>query len=204
MKHRSTEDPGFDPATMQRLEAFAALLLRWNPRINLIARADEPVLWERHILDAVQLAPLLPAPAEDLIDLGSGAGFPGLILALVTDWTVHLVEADQRKSSFLREAVRITRASAVVHATRAEAVSLPPCAVVTARAVAPLSRLLALAAPLLRPSGLCLFPKGRTVEDELTAASHEWHMHVERFPSRTSSTATLLRLREIRRVPPIG
>jgi 16S rRNA (guanine(527)-N(7))-methyltransferase RsmG len=184
------------------LKAIAELLLDWNARINLIARRDQANLWHRHILDSAQLSPLLPDTAGEIIDLGSGAGFPGLVLAIMTSRHVHLVEPDQRKCAFLREAVRISGASAEVHPVRAEQLHLTPVAIVTARALAPLPRLLALAAPLLAPGGFCLFPKGRTVEDELTAARREWHMRVERFPSRTSETATILRLREIARVPP--
>lgn len=186
----------------ERLQTFAELLARWNTRINLIAPMDLPHVWERHILDSMQLAALLPETWEDLVDLGSGAGFPGIVLAIVTGRRVHLVEPDQRKGAFLREAVRATGVEAQVHPLRAEHVRLPPAAVITARAVAPLHRLLALAAPMLAPDGVCLFPKGRTVEDELTAASREWHMQIERFPSRTSQAATILRLRKIARVPP--
>jgi 16S rRNA (guanine(527)-N(7))-methyltransferase RsmG len=187
------------PEAQARLERFAALLLRWNSRINLISRADEAVLWPRHILDCAQLVPLLPAMPGTLIDLGSGAGFPGLVLALLTPWRVHLVESDQRKAAFLREAARETDAGLVVHAVRVEALALPPAEVVTARAVAPIAELLRLSAPLLAPDGLCLFPKGRGFEAELTAAAAGWHMRIERFPSHTGPGATLLRISEIRR-----
>jgi 16S rRNA (guanine(527)-N(7))-methyltransferase RsmG len=187
------------PEARARLEHFTALVRRWNPRINLISRADEAVLWPRHILDSAQMLPLLPAEPGTLIDLGSGAGFPGLVLALLTPWRVHLVEADQRKAAFLREAARETGAVVSVHAMRAEAVRLPQAQVVTARALAPLATLLRLAAPLLAPDGICLFPKGRGVEAELTHAAAEWHMRVERSRSRMSRDATILRISEIRR-----
>ena len=182
-----------------RLERFTALLLRWNIRINLISRGDAADVWTRHVLDSAQLANFLTEPPGELVDLGSGGGFPGLVLSLVTGWRVHLVEADQRKAAFLREAVRETGADAVIHAVRAEVLRLGPVPVVTARAVAPVAALLALATPLLGKNGLCLFPKGRSVEDELTQAAREWHMCVERFPSRTSPGATILRISEIRR-----
>lgn len=202
MKHSAPARLPFAPAIVERLEIYARLLLRWNARINLIARADEAELWQRHILDSAQLADLLPAEADVCIDLGAGAGFPGLILALMTTWRVHLVEADQRKAAFLREAVRETGANATVHAVRAEALDLAPVPVVTARALAPVTVLLALAQPLLRTGGICLLPKGRAADSELTAASQQWHMRVERFPSRTSPGATLLRISEIRRAGP--
>jgi 16S rRNA (guanine(527)-N(7))-methyltransferase RsmG len=187
-----------DPATEQRLQTFAALLLHWNRRINLIARGDEPSLCERHIRDSAQLAPLLP-PDGDIIDLGSGAGFPGLMVAIATGRHVHLIESDQRKCAFLCAAARATAADVTVHAVRAEAAILPPAAVVTARGFAPLPALLPIAARLLAPDGVALLLKGRSAEEELTAARGKWHMHAERFPSRTSPGATILRISEIRR-----
>jgi 16S rRNA (guanine527-N7)-methyltransferase len=192
----------FTADTRRRLDLFAALLLRWNTRINLIARGDEAAIWSRHILDSAQLAPLLPPRPGELADLGSGGGFPGLILALVTDWHVHLVESDQRKAAFLREAVRETGATATIHAMRAEHLTIGPVPAVTARALAPVATVLGLAAPLLRPDGVCVLAKGRTAESELTAAAREWHMRIERFPSATSPDALLLRISEFRRDGP--
>ena len=193
-----------DSTTEARLRAYAALLHTWNRRINLISSHDEAVLWERHILDSAQLAPLLPPPPASVIDLGSGAGFPGLVLSLVARRHVHLIEPDVRKAAFLREAIRVAQVDAEVHATRAETLGIAPANVITARGLAPLTRLLVLAEPLLLPGGICLFPKGRTVEDELTVARREWHMQVECFASRTDPAATLLRLRGIGRVNPNG
>ena len=201
MKHPAAAT-GIDTATLERLRAFQALLLHWNQRINLVSRADAADLWDRHIHDSLQLAALLPAAAGAMADLGSGAGFPGLVLAIATGRHVHLVESDQRKAAFLREAARATAAAATVHAVRAETLTLAPMPVVTARALAPLPQLLALAHPLLAPGGICLFPKGATAADELTAAAAGWHMRVERFPSQTNPGATLLRLSEIRPVGP--
>jgi len=194
VKHADIDIP---PDAHARLERFASLLLHWNVRINLISRADEKLLWPRHILDCAQLAPLLPATPGTLIDLGSGAGFPGLVLAALTKWRVHLVESDQRKATFLREATRELGLEVRVHAARAEAIQIEPANVVTARALAPLADLLSLSVPLLKPGGICLFPKGRGASAELTAASAQWHMHTERFPSRTDAGATLLRISEI-------
>jgi len=199
VKHCADRGLEFASRDRARLDRFADLLRRWNARINLVSRADEPALWSRHIADSAQLVPLLPDGNGTLIDLGSGAGFPGLVLAILTGRPTHLVEADQRKAAFLREAARETEADATVHAARAETLRIPPANVVTARALAPLPDLLKLAVPFLAPGGVCLFPKGRDVEAELTAAAAEWHMRVERFPSQTGPGATLLRLSEIRR-----
>lgn len=186
--------------TRGKLEAFAALLLRWNRTVNLIARGDEPMLWPRHIVDSLQLLPVIPPEAGRAIDLGSGGGFPGIVLAIATGLRFDLVESDRRKAAFLREAVRLTGAPATVHAARAESVALSPAPLVTARALAPLPQLLALAAPLLAPGGVCLFLKGGSAASELTAARMEWHMEVTRLPSQTASDACILRISDISRV----
>jgi 16S rRNA (guanine527-N7)-methyltransferase len=185
--------------TKQRLEAFVALLLRWNGTVNLIARGDESAVWQRHISDSLQLIPLIQAKPSRAIDFGSGAGFPGLVVALATGIHFDLIEADQRKAAFLREAIRVTGTPASVHPVRAETAAIEPAPLLTARAVAPLPALVPLAERLLSPSGVCLFHKGANVEVELTAASRSWQMHVERLPSRTSRSATILRISEIRR-----
>ncbi|WP_135468314.1 16S rRNA (guanine(527)-N(7))-methyltransferase RsmG [Crenalkalicoccus roseus] len=184
--------------TEARLREFLALLRRWNLRINLVADRDETALWRRHVLDSLQLVPLLPEGAGPIVDLGSGAGFPGLVLAMVTGRPTHLIESDRRKAAFLGEAARSLGLGVVtVHPHRIEAAAPPPAAVVTARALAPLPELLRYAHPLLAPGGVALFPKGRRVQEELTAAVRGWTMHVERFPSRTDPVATILRLSEI-------
>ncbi len=194
---RETFDEDVSRETSERLDIFASLLLRWNARINLIARSDEPHLRSRHIADSLQLAALIPANTQRATDLGSGAGFPGLILAIATGVFFDLVESDQRKAAFLREAIRATAAPAQVHAKRIEAVGLAPAALVTARALAPLSTLLALAAPLLDAGGVCLFPKGENAEEELRLAAAAWTMRVERHISRTDRSGVVLRISEV-------
>jgi 16S rRNA (guanine527-N7)-methyltransferase len=188
--------------TLGALEQFSSLLLRWNRTVNLIAPGDEPLLWKRHIADSLQLASLIHQPCNRAIDLGSGAGFPGLILALATNLAFDLIEADQRKAAFLREAARITRAAVHVHAVRIEASDLPRASLITARGLAPLPKLLGLAAPLLAPGGQCLFLKGANVQTELTHAAAQWHMQVERIPSRTAPDACILRISDLHRVVP--
>lgn len=181
MKHRSPRvrtDPQVivSRETQERLAVFEALLRAWNPKINLVAPADLPFLRPRHIDDALALIPLIPDATPRAIDLGSGGGFPGLILAIATGIPFDLVEADTRKSAFLREAARVTGAPATVHQARLEAASLPPAPLVTARALAPLPRLLAFSAPFLAPGGIALFPKGQRLEEELTQARRQWTM----------------------------
>jgi 16S rRNA (guanine527-N7)-methyltransferase len=195
--------PPLEAATTARLDAFTDLLLRWNARINLVADRDAEAVRTRHIADSLQLLPLLPEGDGPVGDLGSGGGFPGLVLAIASRRPFHLVESDRRKAAFLTEAAAQLGLTHVrVHPQRIEAARLPPLAAVTARALAPLTDLLPHAARLLAPGGIALFPKGRTAEDELTAALMHWTLRVERFQSRTAPDATLLRLSEIRRDTP--
>ena len=186
--------------TAAQLETYASLLLKWNPVINLISKKDEVVLWERHIADSLQLIPHLPHGLTTAIDLGSGGGLPGLVLAIASGVHFDLIESDQRKATFLREAARATGAHVTIHAKRIDVVNLPPAKLITARALAPLPILIALAEPYLSKDGTLLAPKGASVEAELTAAAEQWHMRVQRFPSVTDPTATILQITEVHRV----
>nr|WP_294516513.1 16S rRNA (guanine(527)-N(7))-methyltransferase RsmG [uncultured Rhodopila sp.] len=181
-----------------RLQAFADLLLRWNASLNLIAPRDADVIWERHIEDSLQLVPLLPPGVARGIDLGTGGGFPGLVLAIATGVPFDLIESDRRKASFLRTAVLETGAPATVHCCRIEDAAVPPAPLVTARALAPLPRLLPLAARLLTGDGICLLLKGAKAEEELAAAAKDWTMDLERVPSRTGGGGIVLRLAGLR------
>ena len=194
---------GVSRETRSRLEIFAAEVRRWNPTINLVSPADTDALESRHIEDCLQLVPFLP-PERDAgaIDLGSGAGFPGLVLAIVTGRAFVLVEADKRKAAFLREAARLTAAPVTVHAGRIESADLRPAALVTARALARLDVLLQWTWPKLVPGGVALFLKGRGAEDELTQARRRWQMRVDSFPNRTGSDGVVLRISEISPVAP--
>ncbi len=195
---------GVSRETLARLEQYAALLGRWTRAINLVSRADLADLWRRHMLDSAQLVPLLPPPPAGrrrvLVDLGSGAGFPGLVLAILGAGEVHLIESDTKKAAFLGQAARLSAAPARVHNARIEDVRPFPADVVTARALAPLPRLLAYAVPFLRRAvpgeagGVALFLKGRDVDGELTASRERWNIPVESVPSRTDPRARILRL----------
>jgi 16S rRNA (guanine527-N7)-methyltransferase len=185
--------------TSERLAIYVQLLLHWNKAINLIGRADEERVLSRHVADALQLAPLIPGRPACAIDLGSGAGLPGLVLAIATNIHFHLVESDLRKAAFLREVARETRAAVTVHPGRIEAVRIPPAALVTARALAPLPRLIPLAFSFLSPYSVCLFPKGEGVDVELTEAATQWNMKVERFPSQVDRSGIILRISEVAR-----
>lgn len=190
---------GVSGPTLARLETMAALLVKWQARINLIGRGTLADIWRRHMLDSAQLAPLLPPAARTVVDLGSGAGFPGLVLAILGVPGVHLIESDGRKCAFLQEAARATETAVTIHHLRAEAVPALVADAVTARALAPLSQLLDLAEKFLAPHTICVFPKGRTVEEELTEGQKNWMMAVTRIDSVTDSDATILKLEDISR-----
>lgn len=195
-------DTGVSRETLERLRAYADLLVTWNAKINLIGRATVPDLWWRHMLDSAQLAPLLPTGSQTLVDMGSGAGFPGLVLAAMGELSAHLIEGDQRKAAFLREAARVMGVAVKVHACRTDAAPAIVADVITARALAPLPELLALAERFSGEKTLHIYPKGQNMEGELTQAHKIWTMGLEKFPSRTDLAASILRLSEVRRVHP--
>lgn len=191
--------------TLARLDLFAETLLTWNAKTNLIAASTIPHLWTRHIADSLQLLDLAPS-ARTWVDFGSGAGFPGLVIACaLTDSpgaTVHLVESNTKKAAFLREAARLTRAPAVVHAERIErftAVFPGPVDVVTARALAPLKTLLDQSVSLLKSGAIGLFPKGQDVDAELTQATKYWNIKVNLAPSRTDPRARVVVVKALAR-----
>ncbi len=194
------KDTGVSRETLARLKAYADLLALWNKKINLVGRSTEPEVWQRHMLDSAQLFPLIPAGTRTLLDMGSGAGFPGLVLAILGVPQVHLVESDQRKCAFLREAARMTQAPATIYAKRIEALAAFPVDVVTARALAPVAELLDWSARFISEKTTCIFPKGQNVEVELTEAHKRWRITVDQRPSRTDSRGTILCISEVRRV----
>ena len=183
--------------THDRLQAYVGLLKSWNRRINLVGRNTIGDVWRRHILDSAQLFNLIPQQARILVDLGSGAGLPGLILAIMGVPQVHLIESDGRKISFLREALRVTETQAVIHPTRIDRVLPFAADVITARALAPLPQLLLLSEHFRGPNTKSLFLKGRMVEDELTEARKTWHMQIYCQPSLTDPSGSILRLEAI-------
>lgn len=189
--------------TMVRLTAYSELLERWTRRINLVAPATLPDRWRRHFADSAQLLALAPEAARSWIDLGSGAGFPGLVIAALAaeqrpGLRVRLVESDARKAVFLSESARAMGLTVDVQAARIEDVLPAPHDVVSARALAPLDRLCALASRFAGPGTVFLFPKGAQVETELTAAARDWHSRVERIDSLTEAGAAILRISELK------
>lgn len=197
--------------TLGRIETYCAELLRWNARINLIGQADESRVWARHVEDSLQLLPLMPQGlaqgvegAAQAVDLGSGAGFPGMVLAIASGVGFVLIESDGRKAAFLREAARLVQAPVRVLAARIEAAAPQGAMLVTARALAPLPRLLPLVARHLAPGGMALLPKGAGCDRELTEAAADWHMEVMRHQSRTESDGSILQVSGLRAVQRAG
>ncbi|MGH7090150.1 MAG: 16S rRNA (guanine(527)-N(7))-methyltransferase RsmG, partial [Stellaceae bacterium] len=186
--------------TLDRLDAYLGLLASWNQRINLVGNSTLADPWRRHILDSAQIFPHLPSDGG-IVDLGSGAGLPGLVLAILGAATVYLVESDQRKCAFLREAVRITAAAATIHAERTETCALRGAAAVTARALAGLPQLLDMAEPFLVTHSICLFLKGKGASQELTEARKGWKMQTRLLPSLSDPAGTLVILEALERLP---
>jgi 16S rRNA (guanine527-N7)-methyltransferase len=183
--------------TLDQLEAMVLTLGRWQKAINLIGRATLEDAWTRHILDSAQVAPLLPQGTKTLTDLGSGAGFPGLVLAaMCPELDVTLIESDARKGAYLGEAARrmgLAKMPRIVIG-RIEAVAPQQADVVTARALAPLGQLLAWAAPHRSAKAICLFHKGKGWQGELTEAGQDWEIEAQPFSSVTDRDAVLLRI----------
>ena len=191
--------------TAAKLDLFVDKLLDVAPHINLIARSTIPNIWTRHVADSLQLLALAP-DAKCWVDLGSGAGFPGIVIACALTGregaTVHLVESIGKKAAFLRDTAEQLQVPAVVHAVRIEDFVKNfkgRADIVCARALAPLDHLLTLAQPLLKTGAQGLFPKGQDVEGELTKASKYWNIDAELIPSKTSPEGRIVVVRGLRR-----
>lgn len=196
------KDTGVSRETLERLKNYAALLEKWQARINLVGPATLPHLWQRHMLDSAQLIPLAPAPAKPRvwIDLGAGAGFPGLVIAIMTGDEVHLCEANTKKCVFLREVVRTTGCRNVtIHNRRIEEIEPFAADIIVARAFAPLPKLLEYAAPFFDENTVGLFLKGQYVDDELTEATKYWNISTDQLPSRSDDTGKILKVRSVQR-----
>jgi 16S rRNA (guanine527-N7)-methyltransferase len=190
---------GVSRETAARLEAYSDLLERWQRRINLVSTASLADRWRRHFLDAAQLAPLIAGPPRRIADIGSGAGFPGLVLAVLGAGPVDLIESDGRKCAFLSEAVRITGAPArVVHGRAETAVLGVPAEVITARGFGPVERILDAAAPIAGAETIYLLPRGRNASERLTGSPKNTNMRIERYASITEPGGVILRLTEVR------
>lgn len=191
--------------TTERLEALEALLRKWNPAINLVAKSTLPEAWRRHILDSAQIYALAPVQVGHWADLGSGGGFPGLVVAILAHdldpgRRVTLVESDQRKATFLREAARQLGVSVTVISERIEKTEPLAADVLSARALTGLPGLCAFAERHLRSDGLALFPKGTSWRDEVAEAGRHWKFDITVYPSDTDPSAVVLAMKAISHV----
>ena len=190
---------GVSRETCDRLALYCELLRRWQRAVNLVGPKTLPDVWRRHIWDSAQLLPLLPPRPGPLLDVGSGAGFPGMVLAILGVEAVTLVESDARKGQFLREVARQTETPVTIYVDRLEKIRDYVTApnFITARAVAPLPSLLDMVKLYIMPNTVCLFHKGRKADAELVAARAGWRFTARKIPSETDPTGVILRLEDI-------
>lgn len=183
-----------------KLDAFADLIRKWNPRINLVAQSTLGDVHERHIADSIQISDAGEAFHGTWLDLGSGGGFPGLVVAILRpDLAVTLVESDRRKAAFLRTVIRELGLDTKVEAVRIESLASQNADVISARALAPLNLLLPLAVPHAHANTVFLFPKGANYAEEVAEAAVDWSFTADRIPSRTRPGSVILKLRNVRR-----
>ncbi|MEM6466474.1 MAG: 16S rRNA (guanine(527)-N(7))-methyltransferase RsmG [Pseudomonadota bacterium] len=197
--------PDVSRETLEDLQAFASLLEKWTKRINLVAPSTVSDLWRRHIIDSCQLYTLVDAHEGTWFDLGSGGGLPALPCAVLAKHEArsidfHLVESDKRKAAFLHTAIRSHQVSASMHAIRAESLTDRAATIITARALAPLPRLLALAHQNWTDGTVAIFPKGQSAQTEIERARQDWHFTLEVVESITDPRAALLKIGDLRRV----
>lgn len=191
--------------TFQALQDFEALVRRWTPAINLVSKNTVPQIWDRHIADSAQVFSLCPPGASSWVDLGSGGGFPALVIAILArerlpQLRVTLVESDLRKSTFLRQAAQTLGLTVTVLTSRIETLKPLEADVLSARALAALPSLVGYAAVHLKPEGIAIFPKGARHQDELAQARETWAFDVDSRPSLSDGEAAILVIRNIHRV----
>ena len=178
--------------TQEKLEIYVSLLQKWQQRINLVSSSTLPQVWQRHILDCGQLVPYLPAETSTVMDIGAGAGLPGLVLAILTNHRLHLVESDAKKVAFMRTALAETGVEAVIHHGRIEDLACLQVDVVTARALAPLTRLFQLTQTQHHACLDYLFLKGKGAKQELTEMPSWLTLSADIYPSVTEKEAVIL------------
>lgn len=189
--------------TLAKFDLYAGMLEEWQAKMNLVAPSTLPHLWERHFHDSAQLYELIPPKAGSLIDIGSGGGFPGMVMGLMAEASnrplgIHLIEATRKKTDFLRALAEALRIDVTIHGCRAETITDLRADVITARALAPLPELLKLCARFTRPETIILLPKGAKAQEELTAARKTWHFECEPVASRTGDSGRILIIRHLR------
>ncbi|PCI63866.1 MAG: 16S rRNA (guanine(527)-N(7))-methyltransferase RsmG [Kordiimonadales bacterium] len=190
--------------TSEKLRTYGELLIKWQKTKNLVSNSTLDEIWKRHFLDSAQLAPKLREVFGEkqlsILDIGSGAGFPGLVLAAMGVGTAHMVESNGRKCIFMRQVVRDTGANAMIHNSRIEELDIFPVDIITARACAKILKLLDWAAPFLSATTEVWLLKGEKFEEELTEAKACWNMEISRYQSLSDPSGVILRLRDIEKL----
>jgi len=184
--------------TLAKLDRYAEMLVEWNQRFNLVASSTIPHLWERHFLDSWQLLGHIPIPAPIIADIGSGAGFPGLILAIMGAGDIHLIESTGKKANFLRAVASELGLTASIHQKRVEDIEGLQADIVTALAVAALPDLFPLATRLSKRGAQFLFLKGKNVGDEIEAARKNWSFTFDKHPSISDDSGVVLTIRDLK------
>ena len=189
---------GSPAEVIEKLERYAALLNEWSERFNLVAASTLPHIWSRHFLDSAQLFRFIPDTARVIADIGSGAGFPGLVLSIMGIKKVHLIDGTGKKANFLRAVVDDLKLDAIVHQERAENMGDLKADVITARALAPLPELLGFSNALIRKGTICLYLKGQNVDAELTESAKYWTFSHEKFASISDPSGSVLILKDVK------
>ncbi|MCG8490514.1 MAG: 16S rRNA (guanine(527)-N(7))-methyltransferase RsmG [Sneathiellales bacterium] len=191
---------GVSRETLDKLDCYISLLQKWQKAINLVSKSTLAEAWNRHILDSYQILDHVKEREGTWVDLGSGAGFPALVLAIASDFNIHVVESDQRKCLFMREVSRETSSPITVHNARIEAVEPFPADFISARALAPLEKLLGYSEKFATGNSRFVFLKGQDVDAELTNAAKYWRMSSEKHQSLSSGDGNILLLKDVRRL----
>lgn len=201
------EKPYVSRETLEKLHIYADLLVKWQKNINLVSKTTLDDMWRRHFLDSVQLYPLFEAadPAmagskRKILDIGSGAGFPGLILSILGLGQCHMVESNNKKCAFMTQVVRAVGCDAIIHNERVEEMAPFQVDYITSRACASLDKLFSLGQNFLDEETKCIFLKGQTAAEEIRIAKEKWSFEVEKFTSETEAAAVMLRISQVKRL----
>lgn len=185
--------------TIERLHIYHDTLLEWQPKINLVSNSTLADAWNRHFIDSLQLLPLIGNKNVPIVDLGSGAGFPGMVLSIAGCQQLQMVESDTKKIIFLREVARLTNATPLITHARIEEATIESPRIITSRALATLHELLSYAIRFVSHETICLFPKGKNYAIEIEDAKKYWSFDHHIFPSITDTQAVIVQLANIRR-----
>ncbi|MBR7159187.1 MAG: 16S rRNA (guanine(527)-N(7))-methyltransferase RsmG [Alphaproteobacteria bacterium] len=189
--------------TIEKLKIYAELLKKWQKTINLVSSATIPDMWQRHFLDSAQLIKYFPKGAKKLVDMGSGAGFPVLVLALLNpnpELEIHAIESDTRKVAFMREVIRNCQLTVNVHNCRIEQTAPFPAQIITARALAPLRDLLTYVHPFITNDSVCLFLKGQNIDTEIKDMHRKWNAEIDLQPSLSDPSGKVAIIRNVREI----